>query len=531
MTGSSIRVADETVPGMKPIADITLRDLCRWDRRLGFVPPTGMNREQALERAVSWAVSVRTTPPLLPPLRGDELVVLSPRVLAQIEADEALSWEDLSAELARNRVAAVLSEPAFAEEPHPVLPILTLPAPFPHDAEGMLNRLITERRAELYRLGNELSRRLSQAAMDPRGVEALLGIAAELAGRPLVLQDREGNVVGWGGGTIVPPATAAELAAANGATSPLLCPGPDGTERLILPLAAGAPSGYLSLVGPAGTLNESDRLVLAQTAATCSILLGQGRTAGLGGGRQRLVADLLLGRLASDAAALARAQMLGIDTTAPVIVGLIDAPDRPAAARHLVAQALGPAVGDNLAPVPGGIGFLVQGSDPSRAASALRPTLRREGGNGIAVALSRPVPTILQAPEGLREARFTLGLQRAGAVTLPVARAGSVDDLGLFSLLYPLWGNPAVAAFRDAVLGPLEDYDRRRHSGLIETLEVYLSHGGALAEAAEHLGIHRNTLSYRLQRIAELTRRDLGNPRDRLLLQVALLTRHLPEEG
>ncbi|MDI3341581.1 MAG: helix-turn-helix domain-containing protein [Sphaerobacter sp.] len=515
---------------MRPIPDITLRDLCRWDRRLSLVPPAGIDRALALDRAVSWAVSVRAAPPLLPPLRGDELVVLSPRVLAQIEAEGTLSREALLAELAQHRIAAILTAPEIAEERHAQLPLLTFPSPFPADAEGMLNRLITERRAELYRLGTDLSRRLSQAAMDPRGVEALLATAAELANRPLVLQDREGNVVGWGGGTLIPPATAEELALARSAIGPILCAEDHGTERLILPLTPGTPTGYLSMVGPAGTLNESDRLVLVQTAGTCAILLGQGRTGGPSAGRQRLVADLLLRRLASEAAALARAQMLGIDTGEPVVVGLVHA-GRHAAAQHLIAQALGRAAAENAATVPDGVGVIVQGIAPERAASALRATLEREGTDGIAVALSRPVPTVLQAPDGLRQARFTLALQRAGAIRERVAYAGSIEDLGLFSLLYPLWGSPEVAEFRAALLGPLEAYDRRRHSELIETLEAYFSHGGALAEAAEELGIHRNTLSYRLQRIAELTGRDLSHPRDRLLLQVALLTRHLPPEG
>ncbi len=104
----------------------------------------------------------------------------------------------------------------------------------------------------------------------------------------------------------------------------------------------------------------------------------------------------------------------------------------------------------------------------------------------------------------------------------------SVDDLGIYSLLFPLWGNPALAAFQSTLLGQLEAYDRRRKSELIPTLEAYLTVGGALSEAADMLGIHRNTLSYRLQRIGELTQRNLGDPHERLLLQVALVARRMP---
>lgn len=514
---------------MKPIPDITLRDLCRWDRRLSMLPPAGVDRDTALDAAVSWAVSVRATPPLLPPLRGDELVVLPLRVMAEIETSETMSRDDLLATLAQHKIAAILTEPDFTEEPLGALPVLTLPAPFPHDAEGTLNRLITERRAELYHLGNELSRRLSQAAMDPRGVEALLGIAADVARRPLVLQDADGNVVAWGGSEMIAPASFEAMAEARRGYGPRLFADGNGTERLITALSPGGQAGYLSTTGPTGTLTESDRLVLAQTAGTCSIVLGQGRAGAPDrGGRQRLVADLLLGRIASDAAALARAQSLGVDPAGPVVVGLIACDGDVEPVRQIVSHALGRAAADNLAPVPGGIGLLLPGIDPERAADALRRVIDREHRDGIAVALSRPVPDVVRTPEGLREARFALALSRAGAVPGPVICCRSVDDLGVFSLLYPLWGNPAVDEFRAAVLGALEAYDQRRSSNLAETLETYLSLGGALAEAAHHLGIHRNTLSYRLRRISELTGRDLNNPRDRFLLRVALLTRYLP---
>src|SRR5690606_15883114 len=165
----------------------------------------------------------------------------------------------------------------LTEERLDALPICALPKPFPHDIEGMLNRLITERRAELYRLGTELSRRLSQAAVDPRGIEALLGTAAELSHRSLVLQDPDGNVIAWGGGDLIPPADLGALAAARQRSGPRLHPAENGIERLITPLSTGARVSYLSMIGPAGTLTETDRLVLTQTAGTCSIVLGQSR--------------------------------------------------------------------------------------------------------------------------------------------------------------------------------------------------------------------------------------------------------------
>ena len=148
--------------------------------------------------------------------------------------------------------------------------------------------------------------------------------------------------------------------------------------------------------------------------------------------------------------------------------------------------------------------------------------------DNVTIALSQLLTNVVQSPEGLRQDRFALALQKAGALTGPVVCCDSVDDLGLYRLFYPLWGDRVVEEFRAALLGRLEEYDQRRGSQLIDTLEAYLSLGGALSEAADQLGIHRNTLSYRLQRIGELTGRDLASPRDRLLLRVALVARYLP---
>jgi PucR family transcriptional regulator, purine catabolism regulatory protein len=143
------------------------------------------------------------------------------------------------------------------------------------------------------------------------------------------------------------------------------------------------------------------------------------------------------------------------------------------------------------------------------------------------LAISEPVSWIMLAPTTLRQARFAAGLQRAGVLPGAVVRCDRLDDIGVFGLLYHLWGNPAVDVFCHDVLGELEAYDERRGTGLIETLEVYLSSGGSVSEAARQLNVHRNTLAYRIGRIGELSGRDLARPEDRLLLRVALLCRHL----
>ncbi|MGG1319376.1 sugar diacid recognition domain-containing protein [Priestia megaterium] len=67
----------------------------------------------------------------------------------------------------------------------------------------------------------------------------------------------------------------------------------------------------------------------------------------------------------------------------------------------------------------------------------------------------------------------------------------------------------------------LKEYDRKKE--LIETLTVYIEENGEGSTAAKKLFIHRNTLSYRLDKIQSITGKDPRKVKDLLELYVALL--------
>lgn len=79
-----------------------------------------------------------------------------------------------------------------------------------------------------------------------------------------------------------------------------------------------------------------------------------------------------------------------------------------------------------------------------------------------------------------------------------------------------------LAPFRELV-GRIETYDREHNSDLIRTLRVFFAANANSSEAADRLYLHRNSLSYRLSRIAEITTLDLKDHRARLALQLGLL--------
>ncbi|GAB4546890.1 MAG: hypothetical protein OHK0023_07260 [Anaerolineae bacterium] len=102
------------------------------------------------------------------------------------------------------------------------------------------------------------------------------------------------------------------------------------------------------------------------------------------------------------------------------------------------------------------------------------------------------------------------------------ARATFFGNASLFSLLRSLKNPSELAEFCNEWLQDLITYDSRQHSELLETLRAYFANNGNTALTAKELRIHRNTLAYRLTRIAEITHLDLEDADVRLNLHLAL---------
>ncbi len=508
------------------MSEIMLRDLCRWDRRFTLVGPSGVPEETVLERSISWAVSVRVAAPHLPPLRGDELIVLSGRVLQEIESAGSLTRHELLVRISQAPVTALVTETGLFPGPIGSLPLLLLPGPLPLDLEFTLNRLLTEQRSLLYRVSTELSRDLSRAAVGGGGLEAVLRVAALASGRSLLIQDTEGQVLAQAGPEQA-PVSPAVLGRARPYPAAALLPLPSGGELLITTITPGERPAYLTLYSGSGGLTERDRLVLSITAGVCATLLARDpRRAGRAQSAGELLADLLLGRARGEAAVLSRASRLGLDPRSPVTVGVLSVPRDQPHGLELLRRATSRLARQRWVDLGDEIAFLLLEVELASAAEMFRSLARSGGELRWAVALSACLPRIREAPEGLRQARFTLALWRSGALPGPMLRFESVEDVGLYGLLYYLWGHEAGEAFRRQVLGPLADGSGRM-AELIETLRAYLTLGSA-GEVAARLSLHRNTVSYRLNRISQLTGRDLNNPEHRLLLHVALMLGLMP---
>ncbi|MBL1086624.1 helix-turn-helix domain-containing protein [Streptomyces actinomycinicus] len=146
------------------------------------------------------------------------------------------------------------------------------------------------------------------------------------------------------------------------------------------------------------------------------------------------------------------------------------------------------------------------------AAAGVAGPARAGGGTGCAAGVGEPragltdLGTVWQ--EAAAAARAALAEPRFG----PVAEWARIGPYRLLTAL------PAQAA-HDRVVGPLLS---PAHRELARTAEVYLDCAGQAGRTASELGIHRQTLYYRLSRVEQLTGLDLDDGEDRLLLHMAL---------
>ena len=100
-------------------------------------------------------------------------------------------------------------------------------------------------------------------------------------------------------------------------------------------------------------------------------------------------------------------------------------------------------------------------------------------------------------------------------------------DLGILKLLKAIPNKSVIQQFMQETVGMLLLSDKKHPYLLLETLDAVLKENGNLNASAQRLGIHRNTLNQRIQKIESLTGQIITHANFRLNAAVALLIWHM----
>lgn len=280
--------------------------------------------------------------------------------------------------------------------------------------------------------------------------------------------------------------------------------------------------GYLAVTSR-GPLAPSDRLLVAHAVSLISIELS--KPAKVVDAEHRLRAAVTQALLAfGEHVDVSLLRFFGFEPETQVAaVILTDLGPLLAAERHTTNVLGADGTPYLMTPTESGIVVIV----PAQASTEIGARLHQQVGaqlqRSIGGGLGLPA-TVFAATRSVKQAAVA-------------ARAGGLQDkkfvdfaeLGTFSLLLGSPSTEELRAISHSMLGVLDDYDDAHSptSGLVATVAAFLEHNGQTEVAAAALGIHRHTMRNRLNKVVELTGRDLDSAHVRAELWIAVTAREL----
>lgn len=517
-----------------------------------------------LGREVTWATRLRPAPPAFGHISGGEMVLLPPDVLPMI--DEHLTLADAIRQLSQFGIAAVGTASAIDSAAKATADAMSIPL-IHVDADtdfGLLerstSRAIAERRRDIQATGQDAGRILMERAITGDSLDDLLGELAERSGRPVMLESREGTVVTFQPDDRATLDEGEAIAIAQRTQAPVLAwlrsvgqssaaePPVHGwtTEnhwtRLVAPVTGRTGLlGSLTMLVPEFDERPEDTILTARAAAAAAVSLSREQAANSVRREVELnvLDELLDGALRSEVSLLQQAQRLGYNLDqqfCAVIARIEPAQGGPTLSR----EGRWSAIEDGLDRVARSfdrplmwrvrnanaemVWPITDAKDRHETAGRIHATMsvatQHNGSQDrISLGVGRPAHGIQGIRQSHQEARQALTLGRrlhgAGAVT-------DFDDLGIFRLILAAEHLPELEDFQREALSSLIEYDRAHGSNLLPTLEAFFAANCSPKEAATLLNVHRNTVLYRLDRIAEITGMKLDDPSTRLRLHLAL---------
>ncbi|MEZ4634027.1 MAG: PucR family transcriptional regulator ligand-binding domain-containing protein [Caldilineaceae bacterium] len=167
--------------------------------RLALPPGTEvLYGAESLARPVSWACSLRPSPPAFPKLTGNELALVDMEDLRQL--DPRMRLDRVIQSLQQARVAAMVvlgnvPQGAVDAARDQKMPLFALPAAETLvDVERAVIRLIVDREGYIATLTSDLQRELTQLELDGRGMEAIAVRLQQFIQQPVIFLRDDGQI-------------------------------------------------------------------------------------------------------------------------------------------------------------------------------------------------------------------------------------------------------------------------------------------------------------------------------------------------
>ncbi len=511
---------------MSPESRITVMDI--W--QLALPPGTILlGGKEGLGHPVEWVASLRASFPLFGPL--DQGYVALARLELARRLDSTITPAHLLNELHRARAAALIVDSRISPEDAALadvlaLPVLLLPESAQpteeglagssavawdlHEIERSILRTLVDREAQMARREAEARQHLQQV-FNRGGMAAVLTELARLTESVVSVRDMGGCSLGQVGEDLPE----------------------DAIDTTLSITVASKSLGLLLLRRRASRHDPLDMVYARQAAEICGIEMLQRNT------RQETeerlgaeLVELLLDDSQTDDAIAARFARLDY--------GL--APER----RHMViALALGRAEDTACQSLLRDMEWAGERNHITIISATYRRHILAFCSLGVSASetrirswLQESIHNYPQCHAGIsRVVKDVAGLRSAVCQALDACNLGQriegrvspyyYEELGLYRLLTGIRARAELKRFYDETLGALVRYDATHGTNLVRTLEVFFEQNANASQTSRALFVHRNTLNYRLQRIAEISGLDLNDAEARLAFQLALKVHQL----
>jgi sugar diacid utilization regulator len=413
------------------------------------------------------------------------------------------------------------------------------------------------RQNELLRRASAVDDRLGELALAGGNIREIVKVVAELTGKPAAIYDDSGQRRALGSpphtnDVVVPrlleaefrdhPAVTDAVSAIEGGKYAIVGPIPEAglnQRYLVAPVMVRERVWGHLVVMESGSRLEPLDVHVARRSAVCvalEISTEQRATLAEADARASLVADLVRGD--RDARSLQRrADFVGIDLSLPHAICLIergtDTDTAGIATSRLVGEAFERAACGRMALATSvAEGFLVilrlvDDASPRDAIRAAKGTVRVAlAGLPFAqrprAALSRSCSDVLDYAGAFLDARQVLrSIVELGPPGGP--QVLSVDDLGVARLLLSAVDRTEADRFAHQALDGLLVGDATT-ADLLSTLRLFFDASRSIRKTAAMIGVHENTVRYRLARIEELTGLNVAaDSADQMTAQFAIL--------